>query len=351
MKNIFTKHTFERIYDFFTKRIVYHSVLWIAYILSFTAIQSYGTNQYWFWFSNQLILAAFYAAGVYFNIFYLIPNYLSQKKFATYAVLMTLSSFVITPLQLFFLWMKATPYPDYQQYIYNNQPYLFLATFIFILVSTLMKIISDWARHQREKKELETQTMQSELRFLKSQINPHFLFNTLNNLYALTLKKSDKAPEIVVKLSEMMRYMLYECNEKWVPLYKEVNYLRNYMDLERLRQSTNVAISFEVAGNVSNQHLAPLLFIPFIENSFKHGISNNLEEGFVTINLSIDPEAVHLYIENSKPSMPAQFHKRSGGIGLVNVRRRLDLLYPDKYDLSIEDTPTTYGVNLEINLV
>ena len=350
MSTTYKKNIIAHIYDFFTTRIVYHSLLWVVYIISFTLIQSAGNSEYWFWFSNQLILAFFYATGVYFNIFYLIPEYLSQKKFGTYAILMILTSFIITPLQLFLLWIKAEPFPEYQAYIYSNQMYLFLSTFIFIGGSTIMKITSDWVRHQRERKELETQTMQSELRFLKSQINPHFLFNTLNNLYALTLKKSDKAPEIVVKLSEMMRYMLYECNEKRVPLYKEVNYLKNYMDLERLRQSKNVQISFEVAGSISNQQLAPLMFIPFIENSFKHGLSNNLDEGFVNILLNVEDEKVHLYIENSKPSIPAQFHKRSGGIGLVNVRRRLDLLYPEKYELEIEDSPTVYGVNLEIDL-
>ncbi len=340
----------ERIYDFFSKRIVYHSVLWALHIIIFTSIQSAGSNNPGFWLSNELIRAIFYAIGVYFNILYLIPNYLSQKKFGTYFALLFISVFIITPLQIFFLVLKSESFPEYQKYILDNQLIIYLGTFIFIGATTIMKIVSDWVRHQRERKELETQTMQSELRFLKSQINPHFLFNTLNNLYALTLKKSDKAPEIVIKLSEMMRYMLYECNEKRVPLYKEINYLKNYMDLERLRQAKNVDIAFEVAGPVSNQQIAPLLFIPFIENSFKHGLSNHLDQGFVNISLSVEPERIHLYIENSKPSLPNQFHKRSGGIGLVNVRRRLDLLYPERYELDIEDSPTIYGVNLEIEL-
>src|SRR5690606_19817355 len=116
--------------------------------------------------------------------------------------------------------------------------------------------------HQREKKELEKQTMQSELRFLKSQINPHFLFNTLNNLYALTLKKSEKAPEIVLKLSEMMRYMLYECNEKYVPLSKEVAYMQNYIELEKLRQGKGADMSFEIHGEIRDQKITPLLLVP-----------------------------------------------------------------------------------------
>ena len=204
-----------------------------------------------------------------------------------------------------------------------------------------------------EKQELEKQTMQSELRFLKSQINPHFLFNTLNNLYALTLKKSDKAPEIVIKLSEMMRYMLYECNEKRVMLSKEVNYIKNYIDLESLRQGKNVKINFQLIGDAGHRMIAPLMFTPFLENSFKHGVGNLIANGFVNIKLSVNGDDVDFYIENSKPDKPpTSIHKdkRSGGIGLVNVQKRLNLLYPEKYDLQIKDTPNAYAVHLKINL-
>lgn len=211
--------------------------------------------------------------------------------------------------------------------------------------------MTDWFKQLREKQELETQTMQSELRFLKSQINPHFLFNTLNNLYALTLKKSDKAPEIVIKLSEMMRYMLYECNEKSVPLHKEVNYLKNYLDLEQLRQHDNIQINFRVDGHVSDQQIAPLLFIPFLENSFKHGLNTQLKDGFVNIHLQVAEKSVDFKIENSKGQTVARPDNRpSGGIGLVNVRRRLNLLYPERYHLKVSNTPNTFAVHLTIQM-
>ncbi|MEL7220507.1 MAG: histidine kinase, partial [Bacteroidota bacterium] len=217
--------------------------------------------------------------------------------------------------------------------------------------STILKIITDWFRQLREKQELATQTMQSELRFLKSQINPHFLFNTLNNLYALTLKKSDKAPEIVIKLSEMMRYMLYECNEKRVLLKKEVNYLRNYLDLERIRQHEDIEINFLVEGQVNDQLVAPLLFIPFLENSFKHGLNTQLKNGFVNILLEVDDKHVDFQIENSKGQTVLRPDNRpSGGIGLVNVRRRLDLIYPDRYELKVSNNPNTFSVHLTVNL-
>jgi len=341
------------LYRIFSQRIVYHSISWLIYLFIITTFQNIaGSYPYSFYFSNELIKIAFYATGVYFNIFYLIPNYLSNKKFVVYCILLVLVTIILTPLQVFFLYIKASQFPDYQISLYQSQPWFFILTFLVVSLSTIFKIISDWVRHQRERKELQTESMQSELRFLRSQINPHFLFNTLNNLYALTLKKSDDAPEIVLKLSEMMRYMLYECNERRVFLSKEVNYLRNYLDLERLRQGKNMEISFEVNGTIAQQKIAPLMFIPFLENSFKHGASNHLAEGgFVHIKLNIEEHNVHLFIENSKPEVPIRHTgKRSGGIGLVNVKRRLNLLYPEQYKLKIEEKPTTYTVNLYLGL-
>ncbi len=343
-----SKSVADKVYDVLSNRMVYHILFWFGYILFFTFLQG-GKSGYLFIFSNELINSIFLAIVVYFNIYYLIPHYLSQTKFVTYSILLVLTVVIIAPLNIFALHLKFYDSPEFQREIYQNQIYQFILIFIIAGFSTILKIITDWVRHQRVRRELESQTVRSELKFLKSQINPHFLFNTLNNLYALTLKKSDKAPDIVLKLSEMMRYMLYECNEKRVPLRKEVNYLRNYLDLERLRQGANVEIEFEVHGNIGNQQIAPLMFIPFLENSFKHGLGNQINKGFVRFILDVETENIKMSIENSKPSMPNQDH-RVGGIGLTNVRRRLDLLYPNHYDLAIDDTPNSYTVNLKIDL-
>ncbi|MEL6989342.1 MAG: sensor histidine kinase, partial [Bacteroidota bacterium] len=215
----------------------------------------------------------------------------------------------------------------------------------------IFKIVVDWFQQKQDHLELQTQNMQSELNFLKSQINPHFLFNTLNNLYALTLKKSDQAPEIVLKLSEMMRYMLYECNEPKVMLSKEVHYMENYLELEKIRQGPHSEINLEVNGDPGDKMIAPLMFIPFLENSFKHGLNSSITEGYVEAVLNIEEDNVHFHIENSKaPSMPRQIHKKSGGIGLVNVKRRLNILYPERYDLTLSDSPNAYRVDLKIDL-
>ena len=249
------------------------------------------------------------------------------------------------------LHLLFTGSPEVRIQLIQDQPSYFLSSFLIAGGSTILKVFSDWVRYQRDRQILEKQNMTSELKFLKSQINPHFLFNTLNSLYALTLKKSDKAPEIVIKLSEMMRYMLYECNEKRVSLSKEVNYIQNYLELEKLRHGNHVDIKFDLEGQVNNQTIAPLMFIPFLENSFKHGLKNQIQEGFVDIHLKIEPTEVMVHIENSKAqSLPAQIHKRSGGIGLKNVQRRLNILYPNKHTLNITETPKTYSVQLQIGL-
>ncbi len=342
----------KKLYDFLTTRVVYHVLFWSGLLFILTIIEFMGSNRsFFFTLSNNLVRLLFFCMIVYFNFIYLIPRYLTQKKFIGYSVLLVLSAMVITPLEEIILYFKFAHFPEAQEALLRDLNWSFMPNFFVASSSTIFKIISDWVRHLREQQELQTKTMQSELRFLKSQINPHFLFNTLNNLYALTLKKSDKAPEIVVKLSEMMRYMLYECNERRVELSKEVNYLRNYLDLERLRQGENVHIHFDMTGEVGHQKIAPLMFIPFLENSFKHGLNHHLSQGFVKIRLIVDNQMVHLFIENSKPqSLPKTTHRRSGGIGLVNVRRRLDIMYPDQYELNIRDNPDAYAIDLKIEL-
>ena len=327
-----------------------HVVFWLAalMILYFT---DEGTGSSAFRLGSEFINILFYACIAYFNVNYLIPNYLSKKRFWQYSVLLIGGVLVLSPIKMMVFYWRFSEFPFMQGFIIENQHYYFLSMFVFAGATTIVKIIADWLQYIREKQVLQTQTMQSELRFLKSQINPHFLFNTLNNLYALALKKDDRAPEIVIKLSEMMRYMLYECNEKKVLLEKEVNYVRNYLDLERIRQGKNVDILFEVNGPLREQRIAPLIFIPFLENSFKHGLNQVIERGFVEIKLDVQDTDLHFFIKNSKsPNLPAQEHRKSGGIGLVNVKRRLNLMYPNRHNLDIDNGLNTYSIDLKMQL-
>ncbi len=308
-------------------------------------------GSYPFILAKELVNVLFFAAIVYINLYYLIPKYLSQKHLLWYICLLILVALIITPIKTIVFYFFYSNNPDIQDYFIRQQDSIFLSVFFMGGISTVYKIMNDWVVHQREVTDLENKTLQSELNFLKSQINPHFLFNTLNNLYALTLKKSDLAPEIVLKLSEMMRYMLYECNEPRVPLLKEVNYIKNYLQLEKLRQYKNFKINFEINGEIMHQKIAPLMFIPFLENSFKHGLNNQISEGFVNILLEVKKHEVVLTIENSKSqSMPSLSGKKSGGIGLVNIRKRLNLVYPGQYLLNVKDEPNSYQIELLLQL-
>ena len=324
------------------RRPFYHAGGWFAFLILMVMAEwrsgnySFGTS-----LASQSVNVVFYIGVVYINLLHLFPTYLKKGKYWQYLLLLIGLALMVTPLKLVLKFILFSKSGAMQNDILENMDAYFFSTFLVAGLSTVGKIMGDWITENRKKVTAENESMQSELRFLKSQINPHFLFNTLNSLYALTLKKDDKAPDIVIKLSEMMRYMLYECNEPRVPLRKEINYLKNYLDLERLRQRKGIQIDLEVTGNVADQMVAPLLLIPFLENSFKHGVNANIKDGFVKATLEVRDRSIHFTLENSKGSvMPSQVHgnRPSGGIGLVNVRRRLKLLYPDSYSLEVKET-------------
>lgn len=327
----------------------FHLIFWICLYIILVILDKIPNLSYAM--TIQFVNVLFFALMVYINIHFLFPQYLNKKNLLIHLGTLAVTAILITPIKTLVLYLTSSNFTDVQSYFLLSQPSIFLSTFFIGIASTIYNIMNDWLLSQREKKELQAQTLQSELKFLKSQINPHFLFNTLNSLYALTLKKSDLAPEIVLKLSEMMRYMLYECNVPMVSLIKEVNYLKNYLELEKLRQGKRMKINLQIEGDIEHQRIAPLVFIPFIENCFKHGINNQITEGFVNIILLIERHELNITIENSKaPTLPSTTGKKSGGIGLVNVRRRLNLLYPDKHELTISQNPNTYSVNLSLEL-
>lgn len=346
-----TRSLLDRIYAFLNRRPVYHTLFWMALYGTMVGTSLRQGISLSTTFRNETIQAVFFATLVYFNLRYLIPNYLARHAFIYFGLVLAACA-IVTPIEVLVLYLVYSGSPEYQANVVDQQVRIYLGNVFVTIIATVLRVIMDWWRYQNEKQVLLTQTMQSELRFLKSQINPHFLFNTLNNLYALTLKKSDKAPEIVLKLAEIMRYMLYECNERRVHLSKEIHYLYNYLDLERLRQPKEADIRFVVEGHVSEQLVAPLMFVPFVENSFKHGLNHATSGGYVRIRLSVQGEDLEFFIENSKvEQMPRPSHPRSGGIGLANVKQRLQILYPDNHDLEVVDEPNRYAVTLRLKMI
>lgn len=335
----------------FESNLIYHIVFWLVFYFFLVAISQRSHSLATGMLIN-LISIFFYSIAVYVNLLYLFPKYLAQQKYSHYIILLCLLILVIVPLESIAMYFCIShDHITLKSYVTNHINSIFILTFFVASSSSIYKIINDWFTHQREKVDLQAQTLRSELKYLKSQVNPHFLFNTLNSLYALTLKKSDLAPEIVLRLSEMMRYMLYECNEKVVPLEKEINYIKNYLELEKLRHGDKFKIEFNLEGETSGLRIAPLMFMPFIENSFKHGLNSQIQSGYVHINMNVENEKILMRVDNSNPpTMPASQSKRSGGVGLANIRRRLNLIYPNHYYLNIDQTPNSFHVDLNIDL-
>lgn len=204
------------------------------------------------------------------------------------------------------------------------------------------------AKQEQQMNELKQQQLNAELKYLKVQLQPHFFFNTLNNIYALTLQRSDKAAPLVARHSEMMRYILYNSPNQVVSLQQETDFLKNYVEVEAIRYSDKINISFEMQGIDNTVVIEPLLLLPFIENAFKHGIREEVNIGYVNIVVCLVENELTLEIKNSKA--PAENTDNNTGIGVKNSVKRLDILYPDAHLLEITEDDVSYDVRLTLKL-
>lgn len=286
----------------------------------------------------------------YLNVQYFLPRYLLKGRYLRYFSLIFLSILGYLIVQGFYdyLLYGFVIAPTYNRNWVETLSYNFFSTLWYLMLMVALKLSIDWYEQQRMLQRIAVEKLQAEVNFLRSQVNPHFLFNILNNLYALTLKKSDLAPDMVLKLSEMMEYMLYDSDEARVPLEKEIGYLKSYIELEKLRCGDHSDIALEINGTPNGQEIAPLLLLPLVENAFKHGVGKQADQAWLHGTLNLEPAAVEMTIENNKPTAPPTGQK--GGIGLANLRKRLDLLYPGLHRLQIEEQPTRFRVTLQISL-
>lgn len=301
--------------------------------------------------------------AAYFTLYVLIDRYFLQGKNTQFVVYLVLSMIFFGVMSRILAYNIIYPmyYPDATHVPLIYLPKILITIFsIYSLVAILACV--HLIRHgyrtqqtaqqlQQAKQQLEKEMLEANLKFLKSQINPHFLFNTLNNLYVLALNRAEKTPEVIYKLSELMSYMLYEGNRPEVPLEREIQYIQNYITLEKIRYGARLDVSFNVYDNVQDVHIAPLVILPFIENSFKHGVSNQLAGGWIRIDISRQDTVLAIKVENSRvvKETPSQPNPMSG-IGLQNVRKRLDLIYANRYQLEIHDEEETYLVVLKLEL-
>jgi two-component system LytT family sensor kinase len=216
----------------------------------------------------------------------------------------------------------------------------------FVISGCLIKFGLDWFSNIRIQRSLETEKKDMELQFLKSQLNPHFLFNCLNNIYSLAYQKSDKTADAILKLSEILRYMIYESNDSWVALSKEIEYVQSYIELQKLRFKDGAAVVMTLNGEIDDQQILPLVLISFVENAFKHGVANDPADP-IRINIIANKKILHFSITNKKNSANKD---HVGGVGLNNVERRLQLLYPERYKLNIVNSATHYTIELMLDI-
>jgi LytS/YehU family sensor histidine kinase len=222
-----------------------------------------------------------------------------------------------------------------------------LVSFVLVfMISTGTRIITFWFDTEQRKKQAEKEKVDAELTALKAQINPHFLFNTLNSIYYMSIQKSDDAPETIIKLSDLMRFVLTETQAQFIPLNKEIECINQYIDLQAMRLPKKTVVDFKVEGDIEQQIIAPLMLLPFVENAFKHGVSTHVESK-ILIHLDVKKDWLLFHAENKKEH---QTIKKSTRIGLSNVVRRLELTYPQKHNLKIDESGNTFKVDLKINL-
>lgn len=298
----------------------------------------------------------------YFLAYFQIPRYIYKKKYWQFAVSFLISIYVFTVSARMLTVYVAEPllgtdrpFPGMWAIIIVSidrliQNYFFTIALGASMMATV-KILKSHLEERRKAEQLEKEKHKAELNFLKAQIHPHFLFNTLNNLYTLTLQKSDQAPTTVIKLSEMLDYMLYQCNDKQVPIHKEIKLLNNYIDLERLRYGERLEFSFE--QNIDNREapISPLILLSIVENAFKHGASGAIKKPRIEIDITVIDNLLRARVYNTKPQKtqadPAGYKE---GIGVSNIKRQLELVYPGAYTLEITEKMGYYSVDLEIQL-
>ncbi|MBI9036824.1 MAG: histidine kinase [Bacteroidales bacterium] len=292
--------------------------------------------------------------GVYLNLLILIPLLLSKKKYVLFSILFIIDILFSTGLNIFILdKLMGVVFPGYYFISYYDFFDIMKFQVVYILFTSLLKLSKDWFSLMESRNKLmllQKEKINTELKALKAQINPHFLFNSLNNIYSLSLKQSTLTPEIILKLSSIMRYMLYETTEQFVLLNKELNIISDYVELQRIRSDGKAKIELLIKGDASDYKIAPLLFIPFIENAFKHGIKASLGESFVKINIEISEDKISFLSENNKGEIDETEAGDYKGIGLENVKKRLELIYKDNYSLDVYDKYENFIVKLDLNL-
>ena len=291
------------------------------------------------------------SVAVYINLKILVPKFLSSQKFYSYGALI-LIVLLIGSLFNILLFSRFIDYMLPGYYFISYYSFIDILKFfvVFIAITTLLKLSKEWFQLKEAKQKLaetEKEKVEIELKALRSQVNPHFLFNSLNVIYSLALKNSKDTPEIITRLSDILRYVLYDSNVGQIKLRDEVALIDNYLGIQkhRIDSSSQVVFNKKIKEDVL---IPPMILLPLVENSFKHGIKADVTETFVHINLSTKDHEITFEIENNKGRTDSIKEKTEGGIGIENIRQRLNILYPDKHSFEISENDHIFKVTLKL---
>lgn len=295
-----------------------------------------------------LVLSTVLLTIFYFNYLFLIPRFLLAKKYWLYFSFLLLAVVAVILLSgtvFYFSDFNPNTFPSTNPMIEKIIPVIIVNALLLWLLSIISSIL--WTIYNRLK-QTESEKLSAQIASLKSQINPHFLFNTLNNIYAIAIDTSPKAADMVDKLSEMMRYTMRDTQQNLVLLEDEINYISNYIELQKLRLDRSVRLEYDIQEDVHGLQIAPMLLIPFVENAFKHGV-NSEQKSRIRIEITMNKSEFQLTVVNNKVNVQREIAERSG-LGIENTKHRLNLIYPSKHLLVINDTGKEFFVSLHINL-
>ncbi len=336
----------------FHKRILQHIAFWAFYVVIYTINYTFAPNVKNRTIGETFIFLPGHLVFTYCQMYLLVPRYLLKKRYLLYFG----TSLAVLVAALMYSRWASTYFLGWQHHGNSWFHYYIIgygrAAFSFLPVAGLavsIKLYRTWMTERDRAQKAEHDKVRMELDMLRSQLHPHFLFNTLNNLYSLTLTSSASASTVVLHLSDLLRYILYECKDPSVPLEQELKMLKKYVELEKLRYGNRLDVAFSISGDTRKLAIAPLLLLPFIENSFKHSTSKQLDQCWINIHVHTQDEQLIFQVINSRPEKHAD-GEHGGGIGLQNVRKRLALLYPGVHELKITEENEMYSTKVVIML-
>ena len=332
-------------------RVWRHVVFWLLQVVVFTFVWVSSNYSFSRNLLHGLLWVPVNMLYSYPLIYWVLPGFLIKGKYLQFALIILfwgVAGFFLNFLFRAYIFIPLQDYIGFDRVARNNwAPGSFLKMSTTAGIACMIVLFKYWVKKQQEWMQAEREKTTAELQLLKAQVHPHFLFNTLNNIYSFSLENSPKTPGLILKLSSLLSYMLYECKADQVLLQKELEVMKNYIDLERERYGDDIEISLNIEGNIKDKYIAPLLLLPFLENAFKHGTSEQLKKCWLSMDLIVKHQSLKCKIVNSKNEVVAV---SENGIGIENVKKRLAFLYPDKHELKINDEGDFFVIALSIEL-